>query len=70
MSLTLLLADVLTLREGISFSSCLGHPDGVCDPSSEQSISHAMSSVPTIMLVWGTIMALMCLVNTYQGLVM
>jgi hypothetical protein len=32
-------------------------------------ISHVISSVPTIMVAWGTIMTLMCLVNSYQGLI-
>jgi hypothetical protein len=56
---------------GILFSSCSDHPDGVgvlwFTPGT---ISHVISSVPTIMVAWGTIMTLMCLVNSYQGLIM
>ena len=38
--------------------------------SLDNNISHATSSVPTIMLAWGTVMTLMSLVDTYEGLIM
>jgi len=38
--------------------------------SPDKNVSHAMSSVPTIMVAWGTVMTLMSLVDTYEGLVM
>ena len=38
--------------------------------SLDKIISHVMSSVPTIMVAWGTVMTLMSLVNTYEGLIM
>ena len=38
--------------------------------SPDKDVSHALSLVPTIMVAWGTVMTLMSLVNTYEGLVM
>jgi len=38
--------------------------------SPDEDISHAMSSVPAIMIAWGTVMTLMSLVDTYEGLLM
>ena len=35
----------------------------------DENISHAISLVPTIMVAWGTVMTLMSLVDTYEGLV-
>jgi hypothetical protein len=32
------------------------------------SVTDFISPVPFIMVVWGTIMSLMCLINSYQGL--
>ena len=59
-----------TSSTGISFSSYSDHPDGVGVMVHAEVISHVMSSVPTIMVAWGTIMTLMCLVNSYQSLIM
>ena len=55
----------------ISFSSFFHHPDGVW-PSFFSGgfapLTRIVNAVPTIMVAWGLVMTLMCLVNTYQGL--
>jgi hypothetical protein len=57
--------------EGTSSSNCSGRPDGVCGPSHRtRAFFHSLCLVPSIMIAWGMIMTLMCLVNTYQGLIM
>ena len=55
----------------MSFSGSFVHLDGVRTllPFRHTTIT-SYNTVPFIMVAWGTIMSLMCLVNSYHGLVM
>lgn len=62
-----------TLSAGMSFSSSIVHLGGVriLLPFHHTIASLILSApVPFMMVGWGTIMSLMCLVNSYQNLLM
>jgi len=63
-------ASILNVRVEISRSSYSNHRAGVSRPLPGSSSSPNIDTVPSIMIAWGLVMTLMCLVNSFQSLVM
>jgi hypothetical protein len=61
---------VLNVRIGISRSSYSDHRAGVRLPLLCFFSSLNIDPVPSIMVAWGIVMTLMCLIKSYQSLIM